>query len=172
MPRPKTDPRYAERVAALAEQEGLKVREITLRIDAEAQRDNRTDAPSERTVRRLYDDWRDLDPEIKREHALLRWPGSFTDGTLPWEAARAALDQLRYREETGRVPPTAREAKWFWRLKQASPSLPDELANFTATELAMAEYLRIAGFSTEVHIGVQWQLAYQPWLDQEHQDQF
>lgn len=164
MPRLKTDPMYAERVAALVEQEGLRPREIAPRLEAWALERGRTDAPGERTVYRFYQQYRELPEHVRREHALAVWPDAFASGALPWEAARAVLDLVRYRDQLGLLATTARQAKWFWRLRQASPDIPDDEANLLSADLATTEFLRLAGFGAEVSAATHWRLTYQPWL--------
>jgi hypothetical protein len=172
MPRAKTDSYWVERVSELAE-DGLSVRAITEKLEAEAKQLGRKDFPSEHTVRRIRDAYDTLEPHVREQQQRLRWPQSFkATGEFTWDAVRSALDLLQYCDRMGLPRPTVRKAKWFWRLRQASPSMPDEQANRYANSLASAEYLQIAGFKSQVTEAAQWQLAYQPWLDDEHRQIF
>jgi hypothetical protein len=71
-----------------------------------------------------------------------RWPDSMGTELLPWEAGRAALDLLRFRDEQGLERPTVGEASWFWRLRQAAPTIPVEEGDLLAGWLAGADVLR------------------------------
>jgi len=142
--RPRTDPRYVRRVGELAE-EGLKPPAITRTIEEEAKQATppRDDYPAERTVRRLYEAHRALDPSEQREYGLFHWPQSMVSGSLPWEAGEAALELLRFRIEqhrsSRRKPPTIREARWFWRVRQAAPTLPADEADLLACTYSLVE---------------------------------
>lgn len=162
MPRPKTNAWYAVRVAALAE-EGHKPPKIAEFLAEQARAAGRNDSPSERTVRRLFDEHNALPEHVRIEQGLLRWPESFAAGRLPWDAARAALELLRFRDQAGFAQPTTRQAKWFWRLRLASPSLPIQEGNSTSWTLATAEYLEHAGFKVQGPSGLDLYLAYEPW---------
>jgi hypothetical protein len=146
MPRPRVDKRYVEQVGALAE-EGKRPPEIARLIRADAQLARRNDAPSERSVRRLYDAHVGKSPEERRESAFFRWPKSMLNGFVPWEASRVALDLLRLYDtqanasdawliSNGVLPvrrdrspatiwarPTNRTVRWVWRVTLAAPSL-------------------------------------------------
>jgi len=167
VPRPKTNAWYAVRVGELAE-EGLRPPTIAKRLEQEARDAGRHDSPSERTVRRLFEVHAALAPAVKIEQELLRWPASFGTDRLPWEAARDALDLLQFRDGAGLAPPTVGQARWFWRLRLARPSLPLEEANSTSWTLAAAEYLEQAGFKLKGPTGLDLYLAYEPWASHDH----
>src|SRR5215831_3419230 len=94
MPRPRVDLWYVERIATLVE-EGYKPREILRALEQQAQKAGRLDVPSERAIYRIADAHRAA-PD-RGEAALYHWPRAHAHGVLPWAAARAALDLLRWR---------------------------------------------------------------------------
>lgn len=168
MPRPKTDLRYAERVAVLAE-EGWRPAAIFRVIESEARDSGVVDYPSERTVRRLYEQHRQLPERVRREDAAFRWPAAMESGALPWEASRAALELLRYRDEARLGRPTVRHAKWYWRLTLADPDIRKSEANKHSAWLAAAEFARIAGVPFALRTeAIEWNLAYRPWQSPEN----
>jgi len=120
-------------------------------------------------VSRHYEAWLALPEHVRTEQSLLAWPASFADGRLPWEAAQAALDLLRHRDGRGLPRPSTRQAKWFWRLRLASPDLPVEDASTAAASLAGAEYLKLAGFAAQEPTGLEWWLSAAPWTSAEAQ---
>jgi hypothetical protein len=67
----------------------------------------------------------------------VRWPHSFADGNLPWEASRAVLDLIAY-EHPHR--PTIAEALDFWRFTQAAPDAPVE---FRAESMRQFRSMRV-----------------------------
>jgi hypothetical protein len=168
MPRPKTDEQYRLRVATLAE-EGWRPGPIFREIERGAQEDGRADYPSDRTVRRLYEEWMALPESHRRQQARFRWPASMEEGTLPWEASRSALDLVRYCDDRGLDPPTVAEARWFWRLQVAAPAQPQDESVRFAKKLAFIEYARTANLRADISLpDLEWQLAYEPWKDEDH----
>lgn len=164
MPRRKTSPFYASQVATLAE-EGCNPAQIFRVIEERAEKAERKDWPSERTVRRLYEEHQKLPNErVRREQALFLWPESMEAGLLPWEASSAALDFVRYCAENRLERPTVRHCKWFWYLRLAAPTMPIERAVTTSCYLWAREYLRQTKMNEDVDVpGIMWTLAYQPW---------
>lgn len=120
MPKPKTDPWYGERIAALIE-EGWKPGAIYEFVRQEARDRKRDDIPTERTLRRIYVDKKNR-PEDERVLAgYAKWPESFSDdGPLPWTAARSVVELIGF---CVAERPTVRTARWFWRLREAWPDL-------------------------------------------------
>jgi hypothetical protein len=127
--------------------------------------------PSERTIRTIYKKAQGLDPDERREQTRFKWPQTMEKlGALPWSAARSALDLVRYRDERGEEPPTIREAKWFIRLRQAAPGLPDEYADRWASALAVDEFVAAVGLGKRLQTrALNLFLAYQPWRTEEDQ---
>jgi hypothetical protein len=146
MPRPKTDTYWVQRVQTLAA-DGLRAPAIARRLAGEG----RPNYPTERTVRRLIDEYAALPDHLRLEQALFRWPASMDSGALPWEASRAALELLRHCDEHGLPPPTNHQATWFWRLRLAAPSRD-------ATNLHQAATLLALGAGAPESL--QWDLAY------------
>src|SRR5262249_55551679 len=139
---PRIDSWYSNRIATYAA-EGLRPAAIRRQLEADARDRDRADVPSERTVRRLYDQFQTLPAENRRDWMVVRWPDSFSSGALPWASARAVFDLLKYYDQHADwVPPTVRHARWFWYLRLASPSIPIEHANDCAYELALIDLLR------------------------------
>lgn len=148
VPRPKTDAHYAVRVESLAA-EGQRPPTIAKVIEREARKAGRTDWPSERTVRRLYEAWKQRPEEERREAEQCRWPQSMLAGALPWEASAAVLELLRFRDERGLERPTVRVAQWFYRLRLATRDYyPTEVVAVVAESLAFSEYSRVRFGST------------------------
>ena len=164
MPRPKTDPYWVQQLWTLAA-DGCKPAKISRELARIARQEGSEGCPSYTTVRRLYEDWERQPEAARRLQAHFHWPASMQEGTLPWEAGRAALDLLRYRDERGLERPTVSEARWFWRLRLAAPTLPDEDADHFARQLALSQYLRVAKLGETACADLEWRLAYQPWTD-------
>lgn len=163
MSRRKTSQFYANQVAALAG-EGQNPAQIFRVIQETADAAHRDDWPSERTVRRLFEEHQKLSKPLLREHSLFSWPETFEIGLLPWEAARAALDLVRYCDENGLGRPTIRHCKWFWYMLLASPTIPIDYAVKASGYLWAREYLKDTGANEDVDVlGFMWTLAYQPW---------
>lgn len=88
--------------------------------------------PSTSTIARIKQRFRDS------EHApyrLARWPESFGDSGLPWEAGAAVAELTR---AIGR-PPLVRLARWYWRVRQAEPHAAVDFCRAWATEFAVLE---------------------------------
>src|SRR5262249_8677147 len=168
MPRPATDAFWVQRLAIHAE-EGLKSPAIYQALLREAHALQRTDAPSEATVGRLFRKWKQQPLDARRQQNRFRWPDSMEEGALPWSASRAALDLLRYRDQCGVGRPTVSEARWFWRLRLATPTLPDDDADHFARLLAFQEFARAAELPANIESpDLEWRLAYEPWTDDTH----
>lgn len=78
--------------------------------------------PSVRAIGDVLSEARKKMPAAEQElYRELYWPESFTEGRLPWEAAEAAFDLLRY-SLLGELPrPYERETLWYWRLSVSVP---------------------------------------------------
>jgi hypothetical protein len=178
MPRQPTDARYAERVAVLAEM-GMRPAKITDRIKTEATAEGRNDYPAKRTVERIYQRHLGRPAAERRAYALFRWPDSMMNGTLPWEASRAALELLYRRNEKGQGRPTIRLVNWYWRLSMVAFSLDADVREYLAGQLAAWEIDRSGtGFTPrndvdiDVIEAIEWLLAYRPWEDDERGVQY
>lgn len=168
MPRGRTHFLYVERVATLAE-EGERPAGIARRIKEEAERAGRGDYPSERTIRRLYDEHMEKPEAVRRGAGAFHWPESMQSGLLPWEASHAALELLRLRQMEGRGRPLIREAKWFWRIRSASSTVPVVQADFWAKVLAAHEFaVQTTTESATLEPSIEWMLAFEPWVSAVH----
>ena len=118
---------WVEYIAQLMHVEGLTSPiEIFRRLTDYAKKHDLDDFPSERTVnRRIAEnrriaDLRDDAPDLRNER--FAWPDSMgqEEHQVPWEAARDALDLLRWYLERNYRRPTVRVVQWYWRICQAS----------------------------------------------------
>lgn len=169
MPRPKTDAIYREQVAELAER-GHHPAAIARMIEKRAKRESKPPGswPSESTVRRLYREHMERPEPERRQEACFSWPESMEARLLPWEAARAALDLVRYCDEKQFNRPTVRHCKWFWLVRLAAPTVPIEFAAMVSSYLWVREYLRQTKVNEDIDVpGIMWTLAYQPWRSEE-----
>lgn len=111
--------------------------------------------PKERSVRRLRDEFEALSPAERSLYEGARWPESFMpkgpglEADLPWDAAGATVELIGHltlrSTPPERLRPTIRSAWWFWRVRQASPSVPAEWAWYLAAMLALDEILGADG---------------------------
>ena len=112
---------WVEYIAQLMNVEGLSSPiEIFRRLEAYAEKHDLDDLPSERTVNRRIADLRGDAPDLRNERFI--WPLSMggREFEVPWEAARDALDLLRWYLERNYRRPTVRVVQWYWRICQAS----------------------------------------------------
>jgi hypothetical protein len=168
MPNTPIDPWYVARIRTYAE-EGHRPPAITRMLEEEASKEGRKDSPpAERTVRVYYTAHMNASPKERREWAYFHWPEAMRQGLLPWEASRLALDHLRFRAAEGRQRPTVQEVRWFWQLRLASPSIPDDRADWWASGLASLEFVaRQQGKPLSVEPSIEWMLACEPWAASE-----
>jgi hypothetical protein len=183
MPMPKTDQWYVLRIHQYVAT-GLKAPTIHKRLVKDGEKAGRSDWPSLRTVHRYCDEYEKLPESVKAEQARFRWPETMRWGLLPWEASQAALELLalqhRYdqalTEKDPAIPPrgrpTVRDAKWFWRLSLAAPTLPRESALRLAKELAAIEYATELAKADHRDLSVnlepwEWCLALRTWESRE-----
>jgi len=147
---------WKERVYFHLSEEGGKVtvRELFKRLKVEAEGLEKTgipgamklsgEYPSERSIARIKNNmWLHMSNLEKNAYRVLRWPESFGTPELPWEASAACLELLAFRDRSGRLRPSARVAKWFYRLTLAAPEAPAFVRDFNATNLATSEKLGI-----------------------------
>lgn len=127
MPRPETDLYWRERIKHLAANNPkMSDRAITEQLDKQAQAEDRSDQPRERTVGRIRKAFTTVPEEQRKQYQIARWPDSMISGELPWEASAALLELLGHqRRHLGpRVASPIRLARWFWRVTQAAPDAP------------------------------------------------
>jgi hypothetical protein len=167
VPRPKIHQDWVNRVHQLASDE-VKPLEAFHTIELEAFQAGRDDAPSYTTVRKLYRLFAQLAPAEQLDYRLFRWPDSMLRGALPWEAASAGLELLRFCYEMKQGRPSVRMVKWFWRLRLAAPDLPPSYAWSSAGTLAGEEAARSAGYNASVPTEpLELLLAYTKWRSPE-----
>ena len=119
--RPKIREFWVQYIAQLMHVEGLTSPiEIFRRLEAYAEKHDLDDLPSERTVNRRIADLRGDAPDLRNER--FAWPDSMGEKEyeVPWEAARDALDLLRWYLERNYRRPTVRIVQWYARVCQAS----------------------------------------------------
>ena len=112
---------WVQYIAQLMNVEGLTSPiEIFRRLKDYAKHHDLDDFPSERTVNRRIADLRGDAPDLRNER--FAWPDSMgqEEHELPWEAARDALDLLRWYLERNYRRPTVRIVQWYARVCQAS----------------------------------------------------
>ena len=168
MPRPRFS-QYDVIIAKLAA-ESSSAAEVARTFAQLAAGEGWQDIPSERTVRRRALDFQKRLARLgtQAQNRRFSWPESMMTVTVPWEASRAALDLLKYRDENSLQLPTNREARFFWRIRQASPAIDDARASTLAALLAVAEFFMEIDDTAVVQLDwLMWGLAYQPWLSPE-----
>jgi len=84
----------------------------------------RDDWPSESTIGRYQRKFRQKDSAEQVGYRWLHWPESFDEGALPWEAAAATLELLRFLREKKMGRPCIMLSRWYWRLTLAAPDAP------------------------------------------------
>ena len=175
--RPKTDQYWRERVEFLVENEGLGPRPLTRRLEQEAAQLGRDDAPAERTVARLRNEFIKSDEPTKRASRAFLWPESMGTPELPWEAGATALEILGYLRQhpSPGLPwerPTIGFVTWFWRVTLAAPTASAIDRVGAATELYAAERRwRHDGFRPHLRRR-EWFLAFAPWQSPEAQQAY
>jgi hypothetical protein len=162
MPRQPISPYWRRRVNALAA-DGYSPAQIEQCIVSEPIEDGRP-RPSRRSIDRILADWRQLPVDEQRQYGSFRWPETMTIGVLPWGASFDALDLLRERDRRGLPRPLVREVKWFWRLRQAAPTIPSEVADRIALFLSAKEIVEQKGRADGYAMPqLDLALAYRPW---------
>lgn len=119
----KIRPFWRERVRSLTEREHLGIKAIHGRLEQEAKQlpPEDRDYPSERSIRRIQEDFKALPEDSRRPYRELHWPESFERGDLPWEVSTAALELLREHQK-GELPrPSLGLVRWFVRVTMAAP---------------------------------------------------
>lgn len=173
MPRPAIHSYWQAEIKALAEADkaSLSVDAIVASLRERKPPDSVSDpVPSARTVARYVREHRNADEKDRLPYRVFSWPQSMEAGSLPWEAARACLDLLRYRTDRGMAAPLVRECQAFWRITQAVPDAPEEKRVYFALIITLNEMLTDA--SPQVLTAIEWRLAYQPWRSEEDKEAF
>jgi len=126
MARPRINGEYQHKIAELTEQ-GQKPRSITRNLAEWARSKEWADPPSERSVRRIYQEHLAKNPGQRGQYAGFRWPESMEYAGIPWEASKSVLNLLqRHREIFGNgdgLGPPVGFVRWFWRVEVAAPEL-------------------------------------------------
>ena len=126
MARPRINGEYQHKIAELTER-GLRPGSITRNLAEWARSKDWADPPSERSVRRIYQEHLAKNPGQRGQYAGFRWPESMGAAEIPWEASKSVLNLLqRHREIFGIgdvwQPPIG-FVRWFWRVEVAAPGL-------------------------------------------------
>ncbi len=164
MPRPKTDRLWVDRIRSMIEDDPkLSSLRILRLLEQEAGGRFEYQGPSDKTIRRIKREYLDLPEEERRRYGRFCWPESMENGSLPWEAARAALDLMRHWGPPNRPP--IRLVRWFWRVSQAAPDAPFGSRLNLARQLAIWEVQgeRETGYLE----GIEWYLAFTAWRCEE-----
>jgi hypothetical protein len=119
--------------------------------------------PSERTIRRIRAEHLARSEQERVPHRYVRWPESFESGVLPWESARALLDEIAFWHAFSR-PITVRWARWFWRLHQSAPDAP--IAEIRAATGALSAMELLGGPPAEALRAAEAWLAFRAWNDE------
>ena len=126
MARPRINGEYQHKIAEMTER-GLKPGSITRNLAEWARLKDLANPPSERTVRRIYQEHLAKNPGQRGQYAGFRWPESMGAAGIPWEASKSVLKLLqRHREIFGRgdgLGPPVGFVRWFWRVEVAAPGL-------------------------------------------------
>lgn len=99
-------------------------------------------APTDRTVRRYLEQWRQLPDSERAQYTECRWPDSFEMGALPWEAAPAVAELLRMAldpADLGSFRPPVQLARWFWRVRTVAPEMGGDECRRLAAHLLLIE---------------------------------
>jgi hypothetical protein len=149
--------------------------EATLRQNtAAARRAGASDAvPTPRTIARYIRAFKPQPEQDRLAYRYASWPESMESVFLPWEASRPLLDLLYERlknykgspEAAMYTLPTNLEARWFWRLTLAAPTLPIEQRANMAKQIADTERFFPPDEVKRVLEHFKWQLTFQTWRD-------
>ena len=164
MPRPRTDRFWVERIRSITEDNPkLSGLAIQKQLEKDAARLGRDDWPHDKTIRRIRTEYLELPADEQRQYGRFSWPKSMEDGSLPWEAARAALDLMRHWSQRDRPP--IRLVRWFWRVSQVAPDAPFEIRLRLASQMAIWDVAEEREADELEDIG--WFLACTPWRSDE-----
>ena len=126
MARPRINGEYQHKIAELTER-GLRPGSITRNLAEWARSKDWADPPSERSVRRIYQEHLAKNPGQRGQYGGFRWPESMGAAEIPWEASKSVLNLLqRHREIFGNgdgLGPPVGFVRWFWRVEVAAPGL-------------------------------------------------
>lgn len=138
----KIDEFWRRRVFTLvSEHPSWSVTQLAEAIVAEAAQYDRDDWPSDRTIRRLRDEFRQLSETQRARYRTFEWPLTMEQRDLPWEAAAVGLELLQLFRQSGAGRPPVRLVRWTWRVLQAAPMLPFLHAVMLAGLLSAKELL-------------------------------
>lgn len=118
--------------------------------------------PSTRTISRILQEFEDVPEPKKQEYDWIRWPESFIEARLPWEASRCTLDLLHFYSDRQWPRPTVSQTVWFWRFTLSAPDMPIvdrvELAvNFAEVEGELKTFDAIVRMTEERLASKAWQ---------------
>ena len=177
MPRPKTDQRWRDAIRNFtANEPALSSSAIHTRLAEMAAKQGRDDCPSERTIRRILNEFPGLPQEQQIEYSHLAWPRVAEQGAMPWEASRAVLALLGFcRVRFADYRPTVHLGKWFWRTTLAAPDLDADRRFGIALDLATLDAGQPADTWTgglvetpsEHRLRIEEYLAYAPWQSED-----
>ncbi len=164
MSRPKSDPWYRSIAFDLwGTNERLSTAAVMRGLEKEAEKVGRTDSPSESTVRRWREEFRQLSAAQRLDYGLARWPDAMESGALPWEASASLMELLTHALAKG-APPSVRLARWHFHVSLAAPDAP------------WHERLRVSGYLTALEMigsisdkdrrAAEGYLAFKPWTEQ------
>lgn len=166
MPQRPTDPFWVEEIRVIGENHpGLGPGRMLPLLAKVAQEQGRKDLPSERTISRILKVHRSAAREERSGYGYVHWPSTFETNALPWEAAAVAMELALSLAAVGEREPTVRLARWAYRIRLASPSMPMSDVQLLAAFYSMAEMGRAPRRISEVFAQVTDSLmTYQPWL--------
>ena len=161
----------------LGENDRMPVKQIRPRLEAHAEelRENgdaeakalSKDVPSARTINRIRDEWKEIDPSERVQYQRFYWPESMQGGALPWEASTAALELLMFLDCNGvRTRPPIRLVKWYWIVTRASCDMSRDARFGIAVLLTQQEEKG----QTAGDRGAEWYMAYHHFPQAKDQD--
>ena len=142
---------------------GRSPRLIEQELARTAPEDETDGPPSERTIRRIRAEHLARSEQERALYSYVRWPESFESGVLPWESARALLDEIAFRHAFG-MRITVRWARWFWRLRKSAPDAPAGAIRSTASALTA---MQVVGGPPDTALrAVEGWLAFRVWSEE------
>ncbi len=113
--------------------DGKTAKFIEIQLDAMERPEGVGPPPRERTIRDIVPSDDELDNE-----QWLRWPGAMGSPGLPWEASADMLHLLMHFYDGFTRRPTLRQARWYWRLRQAAGDSPPSGRMLESVSAALA----------------------------------
>jgi hypothetical protein len=121
--------------------------------------------PSQRTIGRIKERWRDLPSQRQLLYRQFHWPESMGSDQLPWEASAAVLELLSWLRETSDAEawqrPDTGLVTWYWRATLAAPNAPTNIRVQAARHLLAWEIL---GERSRLD-ALEWFLAFKGWAE-------